>query len=731
MYAAIQLAMGSKVDRRVLGFVGGQLTNFSNLDAFKGISSSASKLSSALQFASGGQIPSTVVSLSPSDNRKSIISLSNYLDREIQSIELELDKEKEKPEDPTPSLDDDLQDAIQDASIDSGEMDLFKRMVYAEAGGEGKIGMSLVARAILNRAGLIQSGKVGPGTFNAKSGSITDVLYGKSQFSPIEDGRIKQKLSESQLNQAKDAITFAQNPAQLMSALKSEGFDDAKIKKLIAVTGFRNYDSAGYDASQDVNEVVYKRHTFNTAGNSKLAVPQAVAIQMPRTLTPDDGKVRSGDGSFIQGNSGQSDGTHFHIGTNKPGDGSGVATSGFNVIKHFLGKKSVYVGRSKEHIPASAKDNEIREYIKRGQSAHGQTELDLQIGGVDAGNKVAFPLALTEMKYSSADGYGVSANIVGTNAFVGHGRYKPDGSLAAQQLRVLNTGAPDFYGLGRTAAQQQAASSGSRPSVSPPKKSDPVASNKPTAELGPVGKVGKIYLHWNAAGNDNPYGVETKYHSIFTKDGKKHQKTPYSTFSTPGGHTLYRNSKGVGIAVAAMKDSNWAYKPTHTQLDAMTTEAANLAKKWKWGVSNITVNNVATHAEVGSMKDGIKNSPARFDMGAKKDPDNHGPVHSGGDGTRWDLDQLTQSDPEGSGGDKLRNMIKSKMQGGGYIGKNPKVYGGINESASYEQSGMMIMIQPMIIEKSSPSMSGGGNMDKITFAGSGSVNSVNPAAERG
>ena len=160
---------------------------------------------------------------------------------------------------------------------------------------------------------------------------------------------------------------------------------------------------------------------------------------------PKGADLGRGDGTFIQGNSGRSDGTHFHIGTNKPGDGSGVAASGFNVIKHFLGKKSIYVGRSGEFIPAGAKDEEIQGYVRRGQAAHRQTELDLQIGGMGAGNKVAFPLALRGLKYSNTDGYGVSADIVGTNAFVGHGRYKPDGTLAAQQRTVLNTGAPDFY----------------------------------------------------------------------------------------------------------------------------------------------------------------------------------------------------------------------------------------------------------------------------------------------
>jgi hypothetical protein len=169
-------------------------------------------------------------------------------------------------------------------------------------------------------------------------------------------------------------------------------------------------------------------------------------------ITPGLGKTGPGDGSFIQGNSGRSDGVHFHVGTNKPGDASGSTAASFNTIKHFLGKKSVHIGRSGETIPAGATDDEIMGYIRRGQKAHGRggTELDIQVGGAyGQGNKVAFPLGLKNMTHSSTNGYGTSADIVGTNAFVGHGRYKSDGSLAAQQRTVLSSGAPDkYYGLG-------------------------------------------------------------------------------------------------------------------------------------------------------------------------------------------------------------------------------------------------------------------------------------------
>ena len=38
----------------------------------------------------------------------------------------------------------------------------------------------------------------------------------------------------------------------------------------MSATGFRNYSSAFYDKSQDVNEVKFGNHTFNTAGNKDM-----------------------------------------------------------------------------------------------------------------------------------------------------------------------------------------------------------------------------------------------------------------------------------------------------------------------------------------------------------------------------------------------------------------------------------------------------------------------------
>ncbi len=235
-------------------------------------------------------------------------------------------------------------EGIQDASISAGEMDLFTRMVYAEAGGEGKTGMALVARAILNRAGLIQSGKVGAGTFNSKSGSISDVINGRGQFSPITDGRINQKLSDSQINQAKDAITLAQKPSELMAALKSEGLDDASIKKLVASTGFRT-GAAFNDPSQNVNVSKYKNHYFNTAGNRALAVPQSVSISKEESSANIRGK---GSAIYLHWTAGGYDGVSGNYHTTITGDGKINRTTPYDKfnVDHTYSRNSNAVGLS-------------------------------------------------------------------------------------------------------------------------------------------------------------------------------------------------------------------------------------------------------------------------------------------------------------------------------------------------------------------------------------------------
>ena len=160
------------------------------------------------------------------------------------------------------------------ATVGGSEMDLFKRLVLAESGGEGELGMALVARSVMNRAGLIQSGKVGPGMFMANDKSITGVIMGRGQYQPVSDGSINTQRSDAQMAKAAAAIELAKNVNQLRTKLKASGMSEGDINKLIASTGFRT-GAAFNDPSQNVNVVKFKSHYFNTAGNAGLKATSA------------------------------------------------------------------------------------------------------------------------------------------------------------------------------------------------------------------------------------------------------------------------------------------------------------------------------------------------------------------------------------------------------------------------------------------------------------------------
>ena len=153
--------------------------------------------------------------------------------------------------------------------IQTEEYNLLQRLLVAEAGGEGLTGMAMVARSVLNRAGLIQKGIVSPGMFLAKSGSIRDVIMASGQYQPIRDGAIHKPMSERQLALAAKAIGIAQNEAALRGHLEAAGKKPHEIHKLLGATGFRT-GAAFNDPSQNVNVTKLGNHMFNTAGNSAI-----------------------------------------------------------------------------------------------------------------------------------------------------------------------------------------------------------------------------------------------------------------------------------------------------------------------------------------------------------------------------------------------------------------------------------------------------------------------------
>lgn len=156
---------------------------------------------------------------------------------------------------------------LQNANMGSDEEDYLMRLMIAEAGGEGELGMAAVARSVMNRAGLIQSGKVGAGTFMADSGSIMDVINAKGQYQPVSEGKLKRALTPEEKARAMKALEMARNSASLRGSLEAEGMSADQINNIMASTGFRT-GAAFNDSSQNVNRTKLGNHIFNTAGNT-------------------------------------------------------------------------------------------------------------------------------------------------------------------------------------------------------------------------------------------------------------------------------------------------------------------------------------------------------------------------------------------------------------------------------------------------------------------------------
>ena len=210
-----------------------------------------------------------------------------------------------------------------------------------------------------------------------------------------------------------------------------------------------------------------------------------------------------------------------------------------------------------------------------------------------------------------------------------------------------------------------------------------------------VNKKGGIYLHWSGGSGMTPY--PNRYHRTILADGSVEGTQPLDQFKFGEGHTAYRNSRGVGLAVAAMAGWNWStIKPI--QLEKLAETAATIAKSMGYSAGDINVRNVATHAEVGSMKDGVRN-PAY----GGRNPDNYGPAWPGwgGDGNKSDFVDINKQDYDkqlGQGGPKLRAMILAKfnaMKQGGFIGKYDKSMKSIEGFATYESGAEQFVMVPL------------------------------------
>jgi hypothetical protein len=154
---------------------------------------------------------------------------------------------------------------------------------------------------------------------------------------------------------------------------------------------------------------------------------------------PGAGGSLGGSGQFIQGNSGSSAGVHFHIGPGSQVGGTILQRQYFGdaratakqAIDYFLSKGSrIYDGRRGTYYKSGNEVSAAQQAHTAGGSAGG---IDMQ---VDFEKPHPFPLKTAGMAYRP-NGFGVSADIVGSNSFVAHGRYDQSGKVAPQERMKL------------------------------------------------------------------------------------------------------------------------------------------------------------------------------------------------------------------------------------------------------------------------------------------------------
>jgi len=194
--------------------------------------------------------------------------------------------------------------------------------------------------------------------------------------------------------------------------------------------------------------------------------------------------------------------------------------------------------------------------------------------------------------------------------------------------------------------------------------------------------IDKIYLHWTATSYD--WCQPGYYHVVISGNGTIHRLTPYHQ-PLPA-HTFRRNSRSVALAIACLEDHDWTrFPPTLLQIQALCQEVAHLCHILGWIPDQIREDRILTHAEAAALRDfpltlvrQVSGWSAPLTPAIEKHyeyranllnlpHENYGPKHwpdgwPGGYQERWDLWHLDSGDPPGSGGEKLRQQIRSLLQ---------------------------------------------------------------------
>jgi len=161
-----------------------------------------------------------------------------------------------------------------------------------------------------------------------------------------------------------------------------------------------------------------------------------------------------GEGTFIQGSTGRSDGPHFHIGPTELYDPVGdkwvgknteqgkkdAREAAFKVAKSLMQRKKYFrfTNAGIDVNPGSKLDDDtLMKYVEKEQYAHANRPGGGSWGGLDIAGApgLRMPLPVGDV-VSSVHGFGNAARIMGTNAFVGHGM---KGSKKTDEAKIIKS----------------------------------------------------------------------------------------------------------------------------------------------------------------------------------------------------------------------------------------------------------------------------------------------------
>lgn len=185
-------------------------------------------------------------------------------------------------------------------------------------------------------------------------------------------------------------------------------------------------------------------------------LPKAPSSDESSSMLDNLHKGLEGENTFIQGNTGDSRGDHFHIGPDhevygKPEGLSAARKGAYKITKNLLSRKIPFtftnakINVSPDNPPDDAT---LQQYIEQEQNAHMSRSMGSSHGGIDIAAPKGTAIPGIKNVKEIPNGFGVQGKISGTQAFVGHGAYgsqsSPDVVKREKFASISPTGSHDI-----------------------------------------------------------------------------------------------------------------------------------------------------------------------------------------------------------------------------------------------------------------------------------------------